>query len=167
MKVLLVVSSFHHRNTEKIADVFAKVFDGRIQTPRQTDKEELQDFDLIGFGSGIDSDRHYAGLLELADSLPRVADRKAFVFSTCGMPVLVAGKSSVARYAVRSHSALREKITSKGYAVIGEFSCAGHNTNSFLKLFGGLNKGRPNAEDLEDAEKFARALKVDLESGKL
>jgi flavodoxin len=166
MKVLLVVSSFHHGNTEKIADVFGRVFDARIRTPGQTDKEELREFDLIGFGSGIDSDRHYAELLDLADSLPRVANRNAFIFSTCGMPVFVAGTSSVAEYSVKSHSALREKLTSRGYVIIGEFSCAGHNTNSFLKLFGGLNKGRPNAEDLGDAEEFARALKENLESGK-
>ena len=165
MKVLLVVSSYHHKNTEKIADVFAEVLDARMKTPRQTDLEELRDFDLIGFGSGIDSDKHYAELLDLADSLPRVADRKAIIFSTCGMPVFAAGKNSVAEYAAKSHSALREKLTSRGYTVIGEFSCAGHNTNSFLKLFGGLNKGRPNAEDLGDAEEFARALKENLESG--
>ena len=166
MKVLLVVLSHHHRNTEKIADVFARVLDARTKTPRQTDKEELQDYHLMGFGSGIDSDKHYKELLDFADSLPQVVDRKAFIFSTCGMPVSVAGRSAVAEYAVRSHSALREKVTSKGYAVIGEFSCAGHNTNSFLKLFGGLNKGRPNAEDLGDAEVFARALKEELENGK-
>ena len=164
MKVLLVVSSFHHKNTEKIADVFAEVLDARMKTPRQTDKEELRDFDLIGFGSGIDSDKHYSELLNFADALPRVANRKAFIFSTCGMPVFVAGRHSVAEYAVKSHSALREKLTSRGYAVIGEFSCAGHNTNSFLKLFGGLNKGRPNAEDLRDAEEFARALKENLDN---
>ncbi len=100
-----------------------------------------------------------------ADSLPRGADRKAFIFSTCGMPVFAAGKSSVTAYAVKNHSALREKLTSRGYEVIGEFSCAGHNTNSYLKLFGGLNKGRPNADDLADAEESARALKRNLESG--
>jgi flavodoxin len=43
--------------------------------------------------------------------------------------------------------------------IIDEFSCAGFNTNSFLKLFGGLNKGRPNAEDLKHAEVFAENLK--------
>jgi flavodoxin len=166
MNALLVVSSYHHKNTEKVAGEFARVFDARIQTPRETDKEELRSFDLTGFGSGIDSDKHYKELLGFADSLPRVAGRKAFIFSTCGMPVFVAGKKSVAEYAVKSHAALREKLTSRGYEVIGEFSCAGHNTNSFLKLFGGLNKGRPNAEDLADAEEFARALKEKLESGK-
>lgn len=165
MRVLLVVCSFHHGNTGRIADVFARVFGARMKTPGRTGGGELADYDLIGFGSGIDSDRHYEELLDFADSLPRVADGKAFLFSTCGMPVFVAGKGAVAAYAVKSHSALREKLKSKGYTVLGEFSCAGHNTNSFLKLFGGLNKGRPNDEDLADAEAFARALKGNLESG--
>ena len=29
VKSLVVVSSYHHKNTEKIANVFAKVLDGR------------------------------------------------------------------------------------------------------------------------------------------
>jgi hypothetical protein len=43
--------------------------------------------------------------------------------------------------------------------IIDEFICAGFNTNSFLKLFGGINKGRPNVEDLRRAEEFALNLK--------
>jgi len=54
--------------------------------------------------------------------------------------------------------ALREKLQSRGYVVVDEFSCPGFNTNSFLTLFGGINKGRPNAEDLMHAEEFARNL---------
>jgi flavodoxin len=164
MNVLLVVSSHHQKNTEKVAGVFARVFDARMKTPRQTGREEPRDFDLVGFGSGIDSDKHYKELLDLADALPRVADRNAFIFSTCGLPIAITGRKAVAAYAAKSHSALREKLTSRGYTVVGEFSCAGHNTNSFLKAFGGLNKGRPNAEDLADAEAFARALMEKLES---
>jgi len=54
---------------------------------------------------------------------------------------------------------LREKLKAKGYLIIDEFICAGFNTNSFLKLFRGINKGRPNANDLKRAEEFARKLK--------
>jgi len=57
---------------------------------------------------------------------------------------------------------LREKLQSRGYVIIDEFSCAGFNTNSILKFFGGLNKGRPDAEDLILAEEFARNLKGEL-----
>jgi len=58
-----------------------------------------------------------------------------------------------------NHAALRGKLESRGYTVIDEFSCAGLNTNSFLRFFGGLNKGRPDAEDLRHAEEFAHNLK--------
>jgi len=47
--------------------------------------------------------------------------------------------------------------------IIDEFNCAGFNTNSFLKLFGGINKGKPNTEDLKQAEEFAQNLKQNLQ----
>ena len=46
--------------------------------------------------------------------------------------------------------------------IVDEFTCTGFNTNSFLKLFGGINKGRPNADDLKHAEEFAQKLKQNL-----
>ena len=66
MKSLLVLYSYHHNNTEKIANIFAKVLDAQIKTPQQIDPEELQEYDLLGFGSGIDSDKHYQVLLDFA-----------------------------------------------------------------------------------------------------
>lgn len=159
MKSLLVLFSYHHKNTEKIANVFAKVFDAQIKTPQQIIPEDLQEFGLVGFGSGIYGGKHHKSLLDLADKLPKVTNRKAFIFSTCGVPVVLAGRGLIKEYAVKSHSTLREKLQSRGYVIIDEFSCAGFNTNSFLKLFGGLNKGRPNAEDLKHAEEFAQNLK--------
>lgn len=149
-KTLLVVFSYHHKNTEKIANVFAKVLDAEIKTPRQVHPEELQTYDLIGFGSGIYSAKHHTDLLDLADALPRVTGKKAFIFSTSA----IMGKEKVAK----DHSMLREKLQSKGYAIVDEFSCKGFNTNSFLKYIGGMNKGRPNAEDLKHAEEFAQNL---------
>jgi flavodoxin len=46
--------------------------------------------------------------------------------------------------------------------IVDEFNCHGFNTNSFLKHFGGMNKGRPNDEDLKHAEEFAQNLKQNL-----
>jgi hypothetical protein len=45
--------------------------------------------------------------------------------------------------------------------IVGEYICAGFNTNSFLRFVGGVNKGRPNAADLGRAGAFARALMPD------
>lgn len=166
MKSLLVLFSYHHNNTEKIGNVFAKVLDATIKTPQQIIPEELQEYSLIGFGSGIYSDKHHKSLLSLVDKLPQVTDKKAFIFSTCGAPMklMEQDKSEFTRYVAKNHSSLREKLQSKGYMIVDEFSCAGFNTNSFNKLWGGTNKGRPNAEDLKHAEEFAQNLKQNMQT---
>ena len=151
MKTLLVLYSYHHYNTEKIAKVFAKVLDAEIKTSQEIKPDELQEYDLIGFGSGIYSAKHDESLLKLADELPGVNNKNVFIFSTAG----ITGKSKVHK----DHSMLREKLESKGYTIVDEFQCKGFNTNSFLRFFGGMNKGRPNAQDLKNAEDFAVNLK--------
>jgi len=150
MKSLLIVFSYHHNNTGKVAEVISKVLDAEIKTPRQVNPEELQDYDLIGFGSGIYDAKHHNTILELADKLPQVTEKKAFIFSTSA----IMGKDKVAK----DHLLLRKKLQSKGYTIIDEFACKGFNTNSFMKYLGGMNKGRPNAEDLMHAEEFAQKL---------
>jgi flavodoxin len=151
MKSLLIVFSYHHHNTEKVAKVFAKVLDARIITPEQVNPKELQEYNLVGFGSGIYGEKHHESLLDLANRLPQITDRKAFIFSTSA----ISGKEKVAN----DHSILRKKLQSKGYIIVDEFACKGFNTNSFMKYFGGMNKGRPNADDLKNAEEFAQNLK--------
>lgn len=150
MKSLLVLFSYHHHNTEKVANVFANVLDAQIKSPQQINPEELQKYDLIGFGSGIYGAKHHESLLDLADDLPPVTGKNAFIFSTSA----IMGKSKIAE----DHSSLREKLQSKGYTIVDEFSCKGFNTNSFLKFFGGMNRGRPNEKDLKSAEDFAKKM---------
>ena len=160
MKSLIVVFSYHHMNTQKVADVFAKVLDAQIKTPQQISPEELQQFDLVGFGSGIYAGKNDQSLLDFVDKLRQVTYKKAFLSSTSGMPIGISGQNRLEEYTSKCHTTLREKLQSKGYRVVDEFSCAGFNTNKFLKWFGGINKGRPNTEDLKHAEVFAEKLKV-------
>ncbi|RLI37602.1 flavodoxin [Candidatus Bathyarchaeota archaeon] len=159
MESLLVLFSYHHNNTEKIANVFAKALDTQIKMPQQINPEELQEYSLIGFGSGIYDEKHHKTLLDLADKLSQVTNKKAFIFSTSG----VSRKFAIDHSIDDPHTPLREKLQSKGYMIIDEFNCAGFNTNSFLKLFGGINKGKPNTEDLKQAEEFAQNLKQNLQ----
>lgn len=150
MKTLLVVYSYYHNNTHKVAEVFAKVLSAEIVTPQQTDPNSLSVYDLVGFGAGIDSGRHYKPLLDFADQLANAEGKKAFIFSTSGV--------SNPKYKAKIHTELREKLQAKGYVIQDEFNCHGFNTNSFLKAFGGMNKGRPNEEDLQAAKEFAEIL---------
>lgn len=147
IKCLIIAYSYHHNNTAKIAYVFSEVLHAKVKTPEQVILEELQEYDLIGFGAGIDSGRHYKPLLDFVDRLPEVNKKAGFIFSTSAMQ----GETKVKK----DHSLLRQKLESKGYTIVGEFSCKGFNTNSFLKYIGGMNKNRPNSEDLKNAKEFA------------
>ena len=170
MRSIVIVCSYHHQNTEKVARAIAQALDAEVIAPQQVRADGLKGYDLIGFGSGIYDSRPHRDLLDLVDGLPPVSGGNAFIFSTNGSPGLV--QTSVERdrrtgeelepYSTRVHIPLRGSLLSKGYSIIGEFSCPGLNTNSFLRLFGGINKGRPSAEDLRRAEAFARGLKEKL-----
>ncbi|HPF88484.1 MAG TPA: flavodoxin family protein [Candidatus Limiplasma sp.] len=159
MKTLLVVVSVHHQNTLKVAQAIADVLQAAIVSPEEVDPDQLNAYDLVGFGSGIYSGEHHKRLLAFANTMPVKDSGKAFVFSTDGAPrMLMKDATMLHGKMLNDHTALWEKLTAKGYEIIGDFNCAGYNTNSFLKLFGGLNKGRPNAEDLARAVVFAREL---------
>ena len=152
LRSLVIVFSYHHNNTEKIANTIANVLGAEVKTPQQVYPEELQNYDLIGFGSGIYSATFDPAVLTLADRLSYAAGKKAFLFSTYGAPAFIANREFIET----NHQQIREKLQLKGYNIIGEFGCAGWNTNSFLKYFGGLNKGKPDAGDLKNAAAFAR-----------
>ena len=99
MKSLIVLFSYHHKNKEKIAKVLSRVLDAEIKCPQEINPEELKEYNLIRFGSGIYSSKHHESLLELADKLPQVKNKKAFIFSTCGAPVALSGQKTLDDYA--------------------------------------------------------------------
>ena len=149
MKALIVCYSYHHNNTYKVAEAIAGVIYGENKTPQQVDPAELAAYDLVGFGSGIYMSKPHKELLAFADKLPQTQGGKAFVFSTSGQP----------NNSEKFHKPLREKLTAKGYIIVGEFKCTGFDTFGPFKLVGGLQKGHPNEEDLKAAAIFAETLK--------
>ncbi len=153
-RVRIILASAPGGSTEKIARAMASVLDARILSPGEAVTEDLSSSGMLGFGSGILDQAHHADLLSFVDSLPPQEGRKAFLFSTSGV-----SRDFALRHDIDDpHAVLRRKLREKGFAVAGEFNCAGYNANSFLKYFGGMHKGRPNAEDLARAATFARGL---------
>ena len=150
IKALIAVYLYHHNNTEKIAHAMAEELGAVVKYPADINPVALQDFDLVGFGAGIDSGRHYQPMLAFAGSLPAAAGKMAFLFSTSG----VHGRKKM----LSDHAALRKILLAKGYCIVDEYACAGFNTNSILKYFGGLNKRKPDKNDLQGAKVFAKAV---------
>jgi flavodoxin len=151
---LIILSSYHHKNTEKIANVIAKTLSARIIEAQDVNVNDIAKYDLIGFGSGIYDGHHHNVQLDLAIKLPTLKNKKAFIFSTTGAPKFIANEE----FMRNNHSKMREILESKGYDIVGEFECRGWNTNNFLKHFGGLNKTHPNENDLNSARVFANSL---------
>ena len=149
MKALIVCYSYHHNNTQKVAEAIAGVIGAEVKTPQQVNPSELAGYDLVGFGSGIYMSKPHKDLLKFADNLPQIQNVKAFVFSTSGQP----------NNGEKFHRSLREKLKAKGYRVVGEFNCTGFDTFGPFKLVGGLQKGHPNEADFTAAALFAEKLK--------
>ena len=152
MNTVIIVHSYHHGSTRKIADVMAKTLGAEVKTTTEITPEEAAGFELIGLGAGIDSGHHYKPLLDFAEALPKTTGQNTFLFSTAG----IAGKE---KKKLNDHKALRVILQAKGYDVLSEFACKGFNTNSFLKHIGGMNKGCPTEDDLSNAATFANDLK--------
>lgn len=146
MGTLIICVSYHHGNTARVAAALAEVLGARVVTPDEVAARDIEESQLIGFGSGIYAFRHHPSLLRIADELP-VAGKRVFLFSTRGF-------GPVTLY----HLALKRKLESAGASVRDEFSCHGHDTNGPLRWIGGLNKGRPDADDLALARRFAAGL---------
>jgi flavodoxin len=147
MKTLILYTSVHHQNTEKVAKVMAEELGADLVSIGQVQPETLTAYDLIGFGSGIYYMKFHKTLLEFVGVLPIVTEKRAFIFSTSGDG------------GIQSHAALKEQLVNRGFSIVGDFSCNGWDTWGPLKLVGGTNKGRPNEEDLQEARVFARGLK--------
>src|ERR1043165_6450469 len=114
MKTLIIYESIYHHNTEKIAKLMADISGATLIRAQDMHANDLTDYDLIGFGSGIYNQRHHISLFDLVKRLKPQEHKKAFVFSTntFGIKML--------------HKPLKEQLTLKGFEMIGEFACRGY-----------------------------------------
>ncbi len=151
MKTIIIYASVHHKNTEKIAIEMAENLEADIISFEKFNLHDLNNYSLIGFGSGVYFGKFHRGLINLVKKISKQDNKKAFIFTTAGMK-----KNFLLNH---SHSHIKKLLRNKGFSVIDEFSCLGYDTYGPLKLFGGVNIGRPNENDFEKACKFALCLK--------
>jgi flavodoxin len=146
MKTLIVYKSIHHGNTEKIGKAMAECLNADLIKSDDVNVNNLMDYDLIGFGSGIYYGKFHKNILDLIEMLPNLPDKKAFVFSTSGQGKIEYNKS------------IEQKLKEKDFKVIGSFACKGYDTFGPFKLIGGISKARPNNNDIQKAKEFAAKL---------
>jgi flavodoxin len=150
MKSLIVCASKSHGNTRRVADRMAEVLDAEVVSPESVDPATIREYDLVGFGSGIYYMAVDASLQKLMRRVPAVDHIRAFTFFTSGARELPL---------VGYHKPVRKQLESKGFEVIGSFSCRGLDTVGPFGFIGGINRGRPNDRDLDRAAKFVARLR--------
>lgn len=149
-KTLVICSSVHHRNTARVAERIAEVLHAEVAAPEAVPYTILDDYDLVGFGSGVYYGRFHAALRDWLRGLPAaaVARRPAFVFSTSGLSCLWR----------LWHRPFTRELARRGFAVRGEFHCRGFDSWGPLWIAGGINRRHPDDRDLDRAAAFARRI---------
>lgn len=145
MKSLIIYSSIHHGNTKKIAVAMAEAIGADLLQTDEVKGTLLEQYDLIGFGSGIYNGKHNSKLCQIAEK-SQIKGKSVFVFSTGGI-----GNK-------KYNKTLIDHLTSNGALVKNSFSCKGFDTYGIFKWIGGISKGHPNSKDIESARNFAKSL---------
>ena len=142
MKILIVVKSKHNDNTLKIAEAMAEVAPATVVDMEHAKYFKFSEYDIVGFGSGIYFGKHDK---ELINFVKKLCDKKAysFVFSTSG-----------SKKFEKNNRAMVKLLESKNKTVLGSFGCLGHDKFFIFSLFGGINKGHPDYDDYDAAQKF-------------
>ncbi len=147
---MILCKSVHHGSTATIARAMAAAIEAEVVPPEAFPYTSLEGVGLIGFGSGVYYGRMHEAMFEWLRGLPDtpVARCPAFVFSTSGLSFL----------AKLWHAPLIRELSKKGFVVVGDFHCRGHDSWGPLWLAGGINRHHPDGRDLERAGQFARGI---------
>ena len=101
----------------------------------------------IGKNNGERSLLKFPEISEIIDNIPYQDNKKSFIFSTTGS----------LSYSRLAHDRFSPLLLKKGFRIIGEFSCLGFDTALTRE---GINKGSPNKQDLENAERFIESILI-------
>lgn len=140
-KLAVFYISVHHKNTEKLLQGVKKNLDIDIFDIQQNTNVDMSKYDIIGIATGIYAFKPHKLIykfLQENKNLPK----KAISICTSG--------SGSQKFLDKLSNVLKEN----GLDVLDSFTCKGYDTFGPFKLVGGIAKGHPTAQDIENATKF-------------
>lgn len=145
MKTLIIYASTHHGNTRQVAQAMAKAIGADLADVLRG-PPDLSGYGLICLASGVYFHAFHESIRRFAQMAAFQPGQKVFLAGTCGL-------------GYRDYSAgLRRLLEGRGVQVLGSFQCRGYDTYALLGRLGGIARGRPDARDLAQAERFAREM---------
>lgn len=149
MKTAICYYSRHHGNTLKVLEVMAQEGEVKLIDVTAQQTAQLEKYDCIGFASGIYGFEFQKAVVEFARQYLPAGKPVFFVYTYGG----VKGTGS---------KAVAEIANAKGCSILGEFSCKGYDTFGPFKMVGGIAKGHPDTQDLDNARRFFRQIQEGL-----
>lgn len=144
MKTLILYYSKHHGNTKKLLDAIAEKNDIVLFDVTKNNEIDMNEYDLIGFASGIYMGKFKTSVIKSAKNLPE--GKKTFLIYTYGM--LREGYTDK----------IEAAILSRNCTIKGKFGCLGFNTCGPFKFVGGIAKGHPDQNDIDQAVNLYKEL---------
>lgn len=142
MKILILVKSKHNDNTLKIAEAMSEVAPVTVVNLHDVNHYKLNEYDVVGYGSGIYYGKHDKELIKFVEGLDNEKSY-TFVFSTSGSKTFD-----------KNNAALVKLLERKNKVVLGTFGCLGLDKFFIFALGGGINKGKPDMDDFDAAQQF-------------
>ncbi len=143
MKTAIIYYSRHHENTKQLLDAICQASADEITLfdVTETASANLEEYDMIGFASGIYYSKFEKRVLSFAkNNTPSGKD--IFFIYTCG-----AVKNGYT-------DAIREALSGTDANILDEYGCLGFDTFGPFKLIGGIAKNHPDADELQQAVSF-------------
>lgn len=147
MKSLIVYCSEHKKNTEKIARIFAEKAKCELINIRDFSSINIEDYNLIGFGSGVYAESMSPKLFKLVDKL-NLQGKNVFVFSTSGVGMKYYNNKLIKLLETK------EAIIKGSFACKGCFTASEFTDKKIFNIMGRISEGHPNDKDIKQAEKF-------------
>lgn len=142
MKILIIYKSYHHQNTYRLVKHLKDKFDFEIINVDELEKDfNFIRYDVIGLASGLYGFEFHKDILNLANS-KKIENKKVFLLFTSCMD-----KESFA-------SSIKKDLIKNGNEILGAYHTKGFCTFGPLKLFGGVNKNKPNETDFASLDLF-------------
>ena len=141
MKTAIVYASTHHGNTKKLVDAIAKENEITLIDAVKQKSADLNEFDMIGFASGIAYGKYYQPLLSFMEgSLPE--NKRVFFIHTAGDP------------RENQNAAAKAIADARHCDCLGTYFCKGFDTYGPFKIIGGIAKGHPTEDEIRAAVRF-------------
>ena len=144
-RTAIVYVSKHHGNTYKLVKAISDKYEVAMIDAMKELHVDLQEYDIVGFASGIDFGKFYMEIENFArENLP--LQKEVFFLYTCAMD------------REGFTDSIKEIVLKKDAVILGEYGCRGYKTYGPWKLIGGMNKSHPTENEIQECVNFCEKL---------